>query len=106
MFYRMSTDIGLKLIKKHPSHIPVIFICSEGISLLRSKYLINRTSSFSELLCSVRSNISLQKHEAIFCFVNNTLCPNTAIMGDLYDQHFNENDHILYISIVKENTFG
>lgn len=102
----MSTDIGLKLIEKHPSHVPVIFICSEGIHLSRSKYIINRNSSFSDLLCSVRSHISLEKHEAIFCFVNKHLCPNSALMGDLYEQHFNQDDHILYITIVKENTFG
>ena len=98
--------IGDRLMKRYDNRIPVVFECGEGVSLLQDKYMVEGDRSFGELIAMIRKDIRLSRCQAIFALANNTLIPQVHPMKQVYDEHHSEVDHILYIRLVKENTFG
>ena len=51
------------------------------------------------------NNIDLDKSQTLFTLVNNTLINGNQSMGEVYNDHKND-DGFLYMEYSSENTFG
>lgn len=73
----------------------------------RCKYISPRDISFGQFAVEIRKNIPrIDSSVAIFYYLSNNMLPtNSTLMGNIYDQHKDE-DGFLYITYCAENTFG
>jgi GABA(A) receptor-associated protein len=99
-----------KLSGDHPNHIPVICEPSSGCKIKlennKYKYLCPENIPIGEFLHIIRKRMpKLDKGDAVFLLVNNISPCNSCELGQLYDQHKQE-DGFLYIKYDNENTFG
>lgn len=95
-----------KLITKYPDRIPCILITNDkNVNINKSNYLVPKNMKFNEFIFTVRKNINIEAHEALFFTINNTIPSSVDNIFDMYDKHKNEKG-FLYINISKENTFG
>lgn len=99
----MISDI---LIKKFPNRVPVIFIPGETIGMKRTKFLIHSDYSIGQVMTKVKQNMDVKREEAIFILANKTLVPNSELLKRVWNEHKNPHDGILYLNLMKENTFG
>ena len=53
----------------------------------------------------IRKRIHLRAEDALFFFVNNTIPPTSATMGQLYQEH-HEEDFFLYVAYSDESVYG
>lgn len=53
----------------------------------------------------IRKRIHLRAEDALFFFVNNVIPPTSATMGQLYQEH-HEEDFFLYIAYSDESVYG
>ena len=53
----------------------------------------------------IRKRIQLRPEDALFFFVNNVIPPTSATMGQLYQEH-HEEDFFLYIAYSDESVYG
>ena len=97
--------LGQKLRIKHPDRVPVIVI-SRDFDLQHSKYLVPSTHTIAQFITMIRSSIDFSKNEALFLLIQNTLVPTNSLFSSTYDTFKDPEDDILYIHLVKENTFG
>ena len=102
----MAAVLGSRLIAKHPGRIPVICKPHEGVELTRTKFLVDGNSHVGDFMAMIRSHVKLNRFEAVFLFVNNTLLPNSCTFNAAYQEHMDKTDEMLYIHIRKEATFG
>uniref|UniRef100_A0A4X2KCM6 GABA type A receptor associated protein like 1 n=1 Tax=Vombatus ursinus TaxID=29139 RepID=A0A4X2KCM6_VOMUR len=53
----------------------------------------------------IRKRIHLRPEDALFFFVNNTIPPTSATMGQLYEDN-HEEDYFLYVAYSDESVYG
>ncbi len=98
-----------KIFQKHKIKIPVIVLVDPKIKSSKSyyKFLVSGDINISNLQFIVRHKIKIDSSEAIFCLTesNTMLCGNTSI-HEIYSQHKDKEDNMLYLNIKVENTFG
>ena len=98
-----SLEHSRSLRVKYPNCYPVILI---GDSLSKTKLLINKEMTVTQLMSYIRTYNKLNKREAYFLFTeNNILLKQSSILADVYVNNPSENG-FLYITVKKENTFG
>lgn len=95
-----------RLISKFPGRVPVIIVPHGDISLRNTKFMVDGNQTVSLLLNQLRGQISVNRFEAIFLFINNTLVPSNTTLNRAYSDHKDSTDGILYIHLRKEATFG
>ena len=71
----------------------------------KHKYLVPNDISVGQFVYIIRKRVKLTPEKAIFIFINDVLPPTSTLMGDIYNEHKNE-DGFLYITYAGENTFG
>jgi len=99
---------GEKIRKKYPDRIPVIVEKapkSRIRDLDKKKYLVPADLTVGQFYFLIRKRIHLRPEEALYFFVNNQIPPTSATMGQLYQDH-HEEDQFLYIAFSEENTYG
>jgi|TARA_Y100000389_G_scaffold87245_1_gene83825 GABA(A) receptor-associated protein len=97
-----------KIIEKYPDRIPIVVEKSKNSKVKdidKNKYLVPSDMTLSQFLYIVRKRIDLDTSEALFFFINNTLCNNTMLLSEVYNK-FKDKDGFLYIEYSTENTFG
>uniref|UniRef100_A0A6C0C650 Autophagy-related protein n=1 Tax=viral metagenome TaxID=1070528 RepID=A0A6C0C650_9ZZZZ len=97
-----------KIIEKYPDRIPIVVEKSKKSKVKdidKNKYLVPNDMTLSQFLYIIRKRINLDTSEALFFFVNNTLCNNTLLLSEVYNK-FKDKDGFLYIEYSSENTFG
>ena len=93
-----------KLLEKYPDRVPVVLeskVCESEVF----KYMVPRDRTIAQMIVQLRKHIQMTPKQAIYLFVNNALPPNSATVGEIWDQHRNENN-VLHIVYSLENTFG
>jgi GABA(A) receptor-associated protein len=70
----------------------------------KQKYIVPRDMVIGSFLFMIRKRISLPPEKAIYIFINNTLPPSTAKMGELFTLH--GKDGYLRMVVAAESTFG
>ena len=89
---------------KHPQYYPIILI--GDTTLLKTKLLINKDMTVSQLMSYIRTNNKLSKREAYFLFTKrNVLLMQSSTITDIYINNSSDNG-FLYVIVKKENTFG
>jgi len=99
---------GEKIRKKHPDRIPVIVEKAPKCRLQdldKKKYLVPSDLTVGQFYFLIRKRIHLRPDEALFFFVNNVIPPTAATMGQLYQDH-HEEDMFLYIAYSDESVYG
>jgi len=96
------------LSKNFHDKVPVV-VNDESGSILKtnkSKFLLEKDMTLGQFMCMIRKKNQLTPHEAIYVFCNNVLPKSNTTVLDLWNEHKNKEDDILYMSCSKENTFG
>jgi GABA(A) receptor-associated protein len=93
-----------KLLGKYPDRVPVL-VESKVSETDALKYMVPKDRTIATMMVQLRKHIKMTPKQAIYLFVNNTLPPNSATMGEIWEQHRNE-DNVLVITYSLENTFG
>lgn len=97
-----------KIRTKYPERIPVIVEKdpkSHIASIDKRKFLVPSDISVAQFMWIIRKRIQLPSEKAIFLFVGKVLPQSSASMGQIYEEHKDE-DGFLYIAYSGENTFG
>jgi len=102
------THESSKIRSKYPERIPVI-VEKEAKSPItpidKRKFLVPSDISVAQFMWIIRKRIQLPSEKAIFLFVGKVLPQSSASMGQIYEDHKDE-DGFLYIAYSGENTFG
>ncbi len=99
---------SIKIMKKYPSRIPIIVEKSDKCNFKdidKRKYLVPKDLNMNQFTFIIRKRIKLDSSQAIFLMIDNTLCPSNTSLGEIYEDHHNE-DGFLYVNYSSENTFG
>ncbi|XP_015440993.1 gamma-aminobutyric acid receptor-associated protein-like 1 isoform X1 [Pteropus alecto] len=110
---------GEKIRKKYPDRVPVIVEKAPKArvpDLDKRKYLvpsdltavddtIGLCSDVGQFYFLIRKRIHLRPEDALFFFVNNTIPPTSATMGQLYEDN-HEEDYFLYVAYSDESVYG
>ncbi|XP_048653918.1 gamma-aminobutyric acid receptor-associated protein isoform X2 [Marmota monax] len=71
----------------------------------KKKYLVPSDLTVGQFYFLIRKRIHLRAEDALFFFVNNVIPPTSATMGQLYQEH-HEEDFFLYIAYSDESVYG
>ncbi|XP_039577117.1 gamma-aminobutyric acid receptor-associated protein-like 1 isoform X2 [Passer montanus] len=80
---------GEKIRKKYPDRVPVIVEKAPKArvpDLDKRKYLVPSDLTVGQFYFLIRKRIHLRPEDALFFFVNNTIPPTSATMGQLYER--------------------
>lgn len=95
-----------QLLKKYPNKVPVyIEIPKNDMILEKRKYLVDNDVSIMNLQILIRKSIKLNSAEAIYMLINSQMIPISTELGTIYETNKSA-DGLLYIQLLKENTFG
>lgn len=94
-----------KLLGKYPDRVPVMVQSKVDTETQVLKYMVPRERTIAQMIVQLRKHIKMTPKQAVYLFVNNTLPPNSATVGQVWEQHKNS-DHVLHIVYALENTFG
>jgi GABA(A) receptor-associated protein len=96
-----------KILERYPDRIPIICetLDKKAPKLDKKKFLVPCDLTMGQFMFILRKRINLKQEEAIYLFVNNTICPSSALMSSIYDKNIDE-DGFLYIKYNGESTFG
>jgi len=111
--YQKRCEDSIRLCVKYPDYIPVIVnVNGTEIKLRKKKYLVPKDILASGFTAVIRSNVNLDKSQAMFLFCDDVLFCNMKFMGELYDSYKIRNnikkddDQYFYLTLCSENTFG
>ncbi|XP_072280992.1 gamma-aminobutyric acid receptor-associated protein-like 1 [Pyxicephalus adspersus] len=71
----------------------------------KRKYLVPSDLTVGQFYFLIRKRIHLRPEDALFFFVNNTIPPTSATMGQLYEDN-HEEDCFLYVAYSDESVYG
>tara|TARA_R110000803_G_scaffold24855_3_gene59680 strand:+ start:295 stop:627 length:333 start_codon:yes stop_codon:yes gene_type:complete len=96
---------------KHPDKVPVYIKVADGEQnvpdLDRHYYLIERGMTMGQVVYIIRKRIKISSKQAIFVFVDNGILPPTsALIDEVYSEHKDPTDALLYVTYRAEQTFG
>ena len=99
---------SLILETKFKSRVPVILNKGTGdiTELAKGKFLINKNTTLGQFMCVMRRKNRVLPTQALYVFCSNVLPPSNATMLELWLEHHDEEDNILYLTYSTENTFG
>ncbi|RNF25808.1 Atg8-like protein 2 [Trypanosoma conorhini] len=106
---------------RFPQHVPIVCepassdtalgagAISDRYRVLRdldcSKFLVPGDASMQQLMVLLRTRLVLEAEQAVFLFIDDTVLPNSACVGDLYAQR-KDTDGFLYMTYSIESAFG
>lgn len=70
-----------------------------------NKLFLHAIVSVGQFYFLIRKRIHLRPEDALFFFVNNVIPPTSATMGQLYQEH-HEEDFFIYIAYSDESVYG
>ncbi|KAL7076672.1 hypothetical protein ACQ4LE_003752 [Meloidogyne hapla] len=99
---------GEKIRRKYPDRIPVIVEKAPKSRLRdldKKKYLVPSELTVGQFYFLIHKRIHLRPEETLFFFVNSLIPQTMTTMGQLYQEH-HEEDLFLYIAYSDENVYG
>jgi len=96
-----------RILEKYPERVPVICerLTKRIGELDRKKYLCPGDLSLANFIYVIRKRMKLAPEKAIYLFINNKLCPTSALLSQIYNEN-KDKDGFLYIKYDGESTFG
>ena len=103
----ISRKAALQIMEKYPDRVPVICerLTKRINELDRKKYLCPGDLSLANFMYVIRKRMKLAPEKAIYLFINDKLCPTSALLSQIYNENKDE-DGFLYIKYDGESTFG
>ena len=100
----------MKIKEKYPDRVPIFVLKSKNDKVLpninMNKFVVPDKITVAELMNVVRKRIDIGPETSMFFFINEKLLVcGTDCVGQLYQEHKNEDD-LLLIYYCGENTFG
>ncbi|XP_070597938.1 gamma-aminobutyric acid receptor-associated protein-like 1 isoform X8 [Erythrolamprus reginae] len=86
-------QMALHLRRKKEGGLIINHNCKEPLQIVGQFYFL------------IRKRIHLRPEDALFFFVNNTIPPTSATMGQLYEDN-HEEDYFLYVAYSDESVYG
>ncbi len=93
---------------RFPDRIPVIVERgrNSNVPLIdKNKYIVPSSLSLGQFCYVLRNRLKLSSDQAIFLFIDNTLCTTSSLMSEIYARH-KDYDGFLYVIYCGESTFG
>ncbi|XP_072462716.1 uncharacterized protein [Notamacropus eugenii] len=106
--FKYQKKEGEMIWKKYPERVPVIVETAPKTrvpDLDKRKYLVPSDLIVGQLYLLIQKWIHLQLEDALFFFVNNTIPPTSATMGQLCEDNYEE-DYFLYVAYSDESVYG
>ena len=103
-----TNNIAKEIQTKYPDRIPVIvhFASNKDQSKTVFKFIILRSMNYANFMMVLRKRINISSREALFLQLDNGLMLTHAnTLGETYNKYKNE-DEMLKLNLLKENTFG
>lgn len=99
-------ELSERVRENYPDRIPVV-VESKDLFIDRKKFLVPGDLSVANFQTEIRKHIpDISPHQAIFLFLEENVIPNpNTAMCHIYDIYKNE-DGLLYVICIEENTFG
>jgi GABA(A) receptor-associated protein len=100
--------VSSSLRHRYPDRVPIIVEVAKDSNLpplVRTKYLVSADTPLGRIIYDIRQNMTLKPNQAVFIFISGTMQPVSALLGDIYEKHKDE-DGFLYLTLHPENTFG
>jgi GABA(A) receptor-associated protein len=94
-----------KLLGRYPDRVPVIVESKIDGEKQSFKYMVPRDRTIATMMIQLRKHIKMTPKQAIYLFANGILPPNSATVGQIWEQHKNA-DSVLHLYYSLENTFG
>ena len=96
-----------RILRKYENRLPLIVDRGDDKTpaIDRHKFLVPTECTVAEFQSIIRKRIKLNSDEALFLFVGETLVSGTTPLGQVYNQYKDE-DGYLYLTYMKESTFG
>ncbi|XP_002740384.1 gamma-aminobutyric acid receptor-associated protein-like 2 [Saccoglossus kowalevskii] len=97
-----------KIRAKYPERIPVVVEKvpkSQIPDIDKRKFLVPADITVAQFMWIIRKRIQLPPERAIFLFIERVLPTTSSTMGQIYEEHQDE-DQFLYVAYSGENTFG
>ena len=93
---------------KFKGRVPVVLNKGTGdiTELEKGRFLINKNTTLGQFMSVMRRKNQISPTQAIYVFCSNILPRSNATMLDLWSEHHDEEDNILYLTYSTENTFG
>ena len=101
---------NLRILTKHPNHIPIITIIDSNIlKLPKKKFLVSKNLSFNDFIISVKHKLNTEESIKFFIKDNNNeinISPNYQYkkIENIYEQFVDKSTGFLFI-IIRRETF-
>ena len=98
--------------EKYPDRIPIILEqCTQADfpdeTDMKRKYLVPGELTMGQFMYVVRKRMKLNPEKAIFLYTGSGhMAPSSQLLGDIDNQHADEEDGFLYLTYGAETTFG
>jgi GABA(A) receptor-associated protein len=106
--YDKRRQEGEKIRQKYPDRVPVIVEKAPKArisDLDKKKYLVPVDLTVGQFYFLIRKRIHLRAEDALFFFVDNSIPPTSTTIGQLYQEH-HEEDFFLYMAYSDESVYG
>lgn len=86
---------------RYPNFIPAIVKCNDTrIQLTKTKFMMAKDANFGTVMLCIRKFITTEKGDAIIFMIDNKIINPNIMVREL------EIGNFVYITLMKENTFG
>tara|TARA_R100001163_G_C5061462_1_gene198369 strand:- start:806 stop:1222 length:417 start_codon:yes stop_codon:yes gene_type:complete len=113
----LSQRIALqhKLFDSNPDRIPVILeTFDRTLHVTKNKYLVPVEMTFNQFVNTTRflhikdsDEVPITASDAIFFYLHGAVMPpGSMLMAQVYEKYSDPEDHLLYLVVCRENTFG
>jgi len=99
----------ITLRSKYYNLVPTIILPNKNIEICKRRFLLPESENFGFCVASIRKHIKLNPSDAIFFLIDNKIMNMSQNVGEFYKEYkVNKRpiDAFLYITIIKEATFG
>jgi hypothetical protein len=103
----MGDCIALR--SKYYDLVPAIILPNKEIEICKRRFMLPERENFGFCVASIRRYIKLDPSEAVFFLIDNKIINMSQNVGEFYKEYkVNKRpiDAFLYITIIKETTFG
>lgn len=97
------------ILSKYSAYVPAIITPNKDIEICKRRFLFPKSENFGHCMANIRKHIQVKPSEAVFFFIDDKIINSSQNIGEFYTQYASTkkpSDAFLYISLMKENTFG
>ena len=103
-------EISANLRREYPDRVPLYIPDIDGgigLDMAKKKILVPINFTVAQFMAELRrSTPSLRSQDGMTPFINKTVIPTaTSLFYELYDK-YKQDDGFLYMTLVRDNTFG